>query len=174
MISKPTAVYILCGLPFSGKTTLARALAQQCGFIHLDVDALARQSGEQPGEGISDERWGQIFREAHLQLTNLLFAGHSIIFDAVNYRRIGRDRLRSIAEQAGGSAYVILVATPLAEVARRRTENFPTQQRPTGRQADFDRLLRDFEAPTLEESIITFDGSQTLDEWIARHFPVAI
>src|SRR6266542_309656 len=132
MTSKQTTVYILCGLPFSGKTTLARALAKQRGFIHMDVDALARQLGEQPGEGISDERWGQIFREAHLQLTNLLLTGHSVIFDAVNYRRVGRDRLRSIAEQAGSSAYVILVATPFAEVARRRIENFPTQQRPTG------------------------------------------
>jgi predicted ATPase len=34
--SKPT-LYILCGLPFSGKTTLARALADRCGFVHTEV-----------------------------------------------------------------------------------------------------------------------------------------
>ena len=170
MTRERTAVYILCGVPFSGKTTLARKLAEQRGFVHLDVDALARQLGEQPGDGISDERWGQIFREAHLHLVKLLTTGQSVIFDAVNYHRVGRDRLRTIAEQAGSLAYVIVVATPLAEARRRRSDNAPTEQRPTGRQADFDQLVDDFEAPTMDESLIIFDGSQTLDEWIAQHF----
>ncbi len=36
------AVYILCGIPFSGKSTLARTLAMQRGWTHVDVDGIVK------------------------------------------------------------------------------------------------------------------------------------
>src|SRR5687768_15063972 len=91
-----STLYIMCGLPFSGKTTLARTLANECGFVHLDLDAIARANSLFPEEGINDEQWGQVFREVYRQVVALLISGKSVVFDAVNYDRVGRDRLRAI------------------------------------------------------------------------------
>jgi predicted kinase len=82
-LSGPT-LYILCGLPFAGKTTLARALFKHCGFVHLDLDSTARAKGLFPEEGVDDEQWSQIFREAYECTAALLVSGKSVVFDAMN------------------------------------------------------------------------------------------
>jgi len=33
-------LYIVCGLPFAGKSTLTRELVRQCGYHAIDVDAI--------------------------------------------------------------------------------------------------------------------------------------
>jgi len=124
------ALYILCGLPFSGKTTLALALADQHNCVHLDLDALASLKGFSPEEEITDKQWSLMFREAHKQLAALLSAGRSVVFDAVNYDRAGRDRLRAIAQENGSSVYIIYVKLPAWKLEQRRRANRDNHQRP--------------------------------------------
>lgn len=162
-------LYVMCGLPFSGKTTLARALANQCGFVHLDLDAIARAKSLFPEEGISDEQWGQVFREVYRQVATLLTSGKSVIFDAVNYDRVGRDRLRTIAQQSGSSVHVIYMNLSIQKIEQQRQANQANHQRPPVRDKDFVELAAGFEIPTVEENLIVYDGTQPVPEWIKDH-----
>ena len=149
---RPT-LYIMCGLPFSGKTTLAHALADQCSCVHIDLDSLANRKGFSPEEGVDDSQWGLLFSEAHEYLAALLSSGKSVVFDAVNYDRVGRDRLHAIARQNGSSACVVYLKLTLQELERRRNANLDNRQRPNVREKDFEELARDFDVPTVEENL---------------------
>ena len=159
----------MCGLPFSGKTTLARALANQCGFVHLDLDAIARAKRLFPKEGINDEHWEPVFREVYRQVADSLTSGKSVIFDAVNYDRVGRDRLRTIAQQSGSSVQVIYINISVQEIEKRRQVNQAHLRRPPVREKDFVELVREFEIPTIEENPFVYNGTQSIPEWIRDH-----
>jgi predicted kinase len=161
----------MCGLPFSGKTTLARALADQYDCVHLDLDSLANLNGFSPEEGIDDKQWSLLFSEAHQHLAALLSLGKSVVFDAVNCDRVGRDRLRAVAQQNGSAVYVIYTKLTIQELAQRRHANRNNRQRPNVRDKDFVELLRDFEVPTAKENLIVYDGAQPIAEWIHGHIP---
>jgi predicted kinase len=164
-----STLYIMCGLPFSGKTTLAHALANQCGFIHLDLDALARAKNLFPEEGINDEQWGYLFSEAYQQLAILLASGKSVVVDAVNFDRAGRHRLRTIAQQSGSSVHVIYINLSIQEIERRRQANQVISQRPPVQDKDFVELATEFEIPTIEENLLIYDGMQSIPEWIKHN-----
>ena len=168
-IMQKSTLYIMCGLPFSGKTTLARTLANQCGFIHLDLDAIARAKSLFPEEGINDEQWGQVFREVYRQVATLLTAGKSVVFDAVNYDRVGRDRLRTIAQQSNSVVHVIYIDLPIQEIEQRRQINQANRQRPPVRDKDFVDLATEFEIPTVEENLLVYDGIRSISEWIKHN-----
>jgi predicted kinase len=159
----------MCGLPFSGKTTLAHALANQCGFVHLDLDAIARAKGLFPEAGIHDEQWGRVFREVYRQVAALLTSGKSVVFDAVNYDRVGRDRLHTIAQQSGSSAHVIYINLSVQEIEQRRRANQAIHQRPPVRDKDFVELATEFEVPTIEENLLVYDGTCSIPEWIRKY-----
>ena len=165
---KPT-LYIMCGLPFSGKTTLARAIADQYGCVQLDLDSLANRKGFFPEEGIDDKQWSLLFSEARQDLAALLSSGKSVVFDALNYDRVGRDRLRAIAQQNDSSVYVIYIKLTIQELEQRRHTNLDNRQRPNVREKDFAELARDFEVPTIEENLLVYDGVQPLSEWMNGH-----
>ena len=172
MLSNATpksTLYIMCGLPFSGKTTLARALANRCDCVHLDLDAIARRKNLFPEEGINDEQWGQVFREVYRQVTTLLTSGKSVICDAVNYDRVGRDRLRRIAQRSDSSVYVIYINLSIQELEQRRQANQAYHQRPPVRDKDFVELATEFEVPTTEENVLVYDGVQSIPEWMKDH-----
>ena len=172
-MAKPT-LYIMCGLPFSGKTTLARAIADQRDCVHLDLDSLATREGLFPEEGIDDKQWSLLFREAHRSLAALLSLGKSVVFDAVNYDRVGRDRLRAIAQQNNSAVYVIYMKLTIHELEQRRHANRDNRQRPNVREKDFVELVRDFEVPATEENLLVFDGARPIAEWIDGNIPRAI
>lgn len=164
-----SALYIMCGLPFSGKTTLARALADQCACVYLDLDAIAREKSLFPEEGINDEQWGSVFREVHQQVAALLTSGKSVVFDAVNYDRIGRDRLRTIAQENDSSVHVIYINLSMQELEQRRQANQANHQRPSVRDKDFVELTTEFEIPIIEENLIVYGGTKSIPKWIKKH-----
>jgi predicted kinase len=168
-----STLYIMCGLPFSGKTTLAHVLANQCGFVHLDLDALARAKGIFPEEGIDDKQWGLLFGEAYQHLAVLLASGKSVVFDAVNSQGAGRDHLRTIAQQNGSSVFVIYVNLSIQEIEQRRQANQDNHQRSHVRDKDFTELAKDFEIPTAEENLLIYDGVQSMTEWI-KHYVLGV
>ncbi len=78
LILNEPCLYILCGLPFAGKTTLARALERQLGLALVGLDAIntARGVGLH-GEAISPEEWDETYAEAYRQRAALKTVQHS-------------------------------------------------------------------------------------------------
>ena len=78
---------VLAGLPGSGKTTLARALAARIGAVHLRIDTIEQALRR---AGIAPEEEG--YAIAMALAGDQLGLGHRVIVDAVNAssRRVAR------------------------------------------------------------------------------------
>ena len=83
--------------------------------------------------------------------------------------RVGRDRLRIIAQQSGSSVHVVYINLSMQEIEQRRQVNQANHQRPPVRDKDFVELVTEFEMPTIEENRLVYDGIQSVSEWIKDH-----
>jgi predicted kinase len=162
------SVYILCGIQFSGKSTLGRILAMQRGWTHVDVDAIAESLLDSSDSEVTEEQWTEAFTTSYEQIAASLARGQSVVHDATNYARTARDQVRSIAHQFGASAHVIYLAVPIDEADRRRIANQAWPQRHDVSDAGFWELVSSLEPPTADESVIVFDGTLDLATWIDR------
>jgi predicted kinase len=162
-------VYILCGLPFAGKTTLAKALVERLGFARVDMDEINTRKGVGlHGEAIVQEEWDDTYAESYRQLDQLLQAGQSVLFDAANFTKAQRDCLRTIAAKHGASTQVIYLDVSEAEARQRWLQNRITQQRYDVRDDDFTYVVTYFDVPTPDEHVLQYHPSQSVDEWIER------
>lgn len=50
-------LYLLCGLWLSGKSTLARAMAERASMALISFDAINRERGLWGGDGVPGEEW---------------------------------------------------------------------------------------------------------------------
>lgn len=91
---------IFGGLPGTGKSTIAQALAHRIKAIYLRVDSIEqaiRMSGILPPQAeVGPAGYISIYRIA----ADNLRLGHSVIADSVNPIAITRDAFRAIAEKA--------------------------------------------------------------------------
>ena len=162
------AVYILCGIQFSGKTTLGRILAMQRGWTHVDVDAIAESLLDSKDSEVTEEQWTEAFSASYEQIAASLGRGQSVVQDATNYARTERDRVRAIAHQFGASTYVIYMAVPVEEANRRRIANQAQPQRHDVSDDGFWELVSSLEPPAADESVLVFDGTLDVATWIER------
>jgi predicted kinase len=173
MTQRP-AVYMLCGLPFAGKSTLGRALARRCGWLYLELDQINIERGVGVNGGpISRQQWTESYREAYRRLKRALADGHTVVYDATNFRRIQRDQVRRFAAQHNAEVMVIHVQVPEDQIRRRRQSNRITKQRLDVRDEDFAEVAANFQQPTDDERVLHYDQRVTLEEWLAQHFPIA-
>lgn len=163
----PPSVYILCGLPFAGKTTLARTLAARLGWTHLEVDALNQARGlGLNGEQLTRQEWIAAYRAAYQRLDERLRMGQTVLYDATNYRRAQRERARQIAARHSAATFVIHVTTPAAAVQHRRERNRLRPERPDVHDLDLAAVSAQFEPPTPDEHVLRYNGSEPIASWI--------
>lgn len=162
---------MLCGLPFAGKSTLARRLAERFGWMHLEIDAILRERGIGfDGEVIARNAWSAAYREGYRRLGALLDAGHNVVYDATNFRRVQRDQTRRIAAKHGATTRLIYVATSESEAQRRRDCNRVQRLRAGVRDEDFAEVRDRFQPLDADEHALLYDGSSPIDTWIAHIF----
>lgn len=165
---RPT-LYLLCGLPFAGKSTLARAMAERFDLVHLETDAINRERGlGGDGAPIPRAEWAATYREAERCLRALLAAGRSVVYDATNFRRLMRDRLRRIAADHAARVVLILVEPPLAELEERRQRNRRRPTRPDVPAESFGEVLSGFQPPTADEGAVRFRTTEPIARWLDR------
>lgn len=166
-----STLYILCGLPFAGKTTIAKKLAEIPGMYHVEVDMIKRELGfGLDGKSTTEPEWAQIFAESYRRLIAALEAGQNVLFDATNYARGVRDQLRKLAHQQGAACAVIYVVVSADVANRRRQQNQVTLEREKVRDEEFDEVATGFDVPTNDENVMRYDPSTDIEDWITCTF----
>ena len=137
---------IVCGLPGSGKTTLARALEAELPVIRLSADDWI--SGL--SINLHDEVAGARIEAMQWQLTKRLLAlGGMVIIEWGSWGRWERDLHRTEARALGAAVELHVLSAPLDELfARMEKRGMETPADHVGGGAAWGQI---FEAPTAEE-----------------------
>lgn len=164
--------YLLCGIPFSGKTTLGQALHDKLGFVHINLDAIKKEKGygDTCDDDVPDTVWTEIFREADSRMLAGLKEGKSVAHETAWVTRAWRDRARDIATEAGFPTKIIFLDIPKEVALSRQSANRTKQTRYDTPDTEFQDYVTEFERPTPDEDIIIYDGIQDLSAWISHNF----
>jgi predicted kinase len=108
---------IVCGLPGSGKTTLAEALSRRVGAVHISSDAVRKEMFPRPV--YSDEEKGKVYGELASRARRLLSEGRKVVVDATFYKKGQREAMRAIADEAKVQLRTILCSLPDETVRKR-------------------------------------------------------
>lgn len=165
-MNKPVLL-ILCGLPFAGKTTLAKVF-EDYGFFRVTVDDINIELGIEFSleKGITYENWGKAYAGYYQKIRNKLQNGMSVVSDGVAYLQKERDELRAIARVTHAKSYVIYIPTSVEIVKKRWMENKKTHERQDIREEDFEHIITHFQVPTEDEHVRINTNECDAKEWI--------
>lgn len=115
-------VYLLTGLPGSGKSTYAKAL-ERTGVVRLSVDDLitarhGRLEKDYPAS-MHLELLGPVLDDARSQLVEHVRAGRSVVFDHGLGTRAVRDEFKSFVVEHGARWKLVYFPVEQAELLRR-------------------------------------------------------
>jgi predicted kinase len=150
MTASAPRLVVICGLPGSGKTTLARELERSLPAVRFGADEWMVALGV--------DLWEQPFRsrlEARLRAlaADLLRLGVAVVLEFGFWSRAERDELLAMARGLGVSVELRFLDVPMEELwrrvdARNRTDAWP--DRPITR-VEMDDWSGKFEPPTVDE-----------------------
>jgi predicted kinase len=160
MAKSSTRLVLICGLPASGKSTLARQLASDIPAIRLDKDGWATALGA--------DLWDAEFRarlehQLWVLTQDLLARGQSVILEWGHWARVERDEKRLGARALGVRVELHYLEAPLEELierAERRTALGEWTAAPITR-AHFEEWAATIFQPPDEEEMLLFDKPVT-------------
>jgi predicted kinase len=161
-------LYIITGLPYSGKTVLSRELLRRFGFGYASVDDEIT-SGNLDVTRMSQRDWDDVYSRAYGELERLLHTGQTVVFDGGSLKRSERQNLRDIAHGCGADAVVVYVNTSPEQAAARRRRNLVTQERAHLEEQTVDTALAMFEVPAADERPITYNAAMDLQRWLEHN-----
>ena len=166
-------LYVLCGLAFAGKSTLAAAIAARTGAAVVSLDDINAQRGLRGGLGIPDHEWAVSHGAALVQAEEALHGGRSVVIDDTNCFRFLRDDYRALAGRVGGTCVVIHLDTPLSSARSRLSENDRTGARARVTEVVLLDLARKFELPGPDEPTLRFPSGADPASWVAASLAAA-
>ena len=150
-------------LAFSGKTTLAKKIAEHTGSTLIAFDQLWLELEKE-----GDEGWRLVRSVAKERIAESLEKGCSVVYDDINVRREHREELREVATQHGAIAVVVYVDMPLAIREEREKENLLMKRRHDVDPVNAKKALDQFEEPGPPEHVIVFSSENNLEEWLGK------
>ncbi len=150
---------LICGLPASGKSALARRLAPRIRAVRLDKDDWTTRLGHDPWD---EEFRLLIERQLWTLAQELLARGQSVILEWGHWARVERDEKRIGARALGVGVELHVLDAPLDELierADRRTASGEWTASPMTR-AHFVEWATIFQPPD-EEELSLFDDPLT-------------
>ena len=155
MAQSSTRLVLICGLPASGKSTLARRLALEISAVRLDKDEWVNRLGAD----LWDEEFrGRLEHQLWVLTQDLLARGQSVILEWGHWARDERDEKRLGARALGVGVelhYLDVPTEELIERAARRNASGEWTAAPMTR-AHFETWQTVFQPPD-EAEVLLFD-----------------
>jgi len=115
-MSDPRLV-VVCGLPGTGKTTVARAVADRLDATRLRTDVVRKELVADPEYTSDEER--RVYDELVSRAGDRLADGEPVVLDGTFYRARHRDRAAALAADRGVPFDLLRVECPPSVVERR-------------------------------------------------------
>lgn len=154
---------IICGLPGSGKSTIARALAKNLGADYINSDIIRKRMFRKPTYTKKEKE--AVYREMAAKTENSLRSGNNAVVDATFYLSSTRDMFLDIARNASTRAFIILCKLGKKETIKRL--NRRTMESISD--ADYNvylKLKSEFEP--IKEPHLEVDGSRPKEELVKQ------
>ena len=162
-------LYLLCGLAFSGKSTLAAAISRLTGAAVVSLDEINARRGLYGGMGVPDEEWGRTHAEALGLVEEAFREGRSVVVDDTNCFRFLRDNYRQVADRHGVSSVVIHVDASRDLAFSRRRANDLNPSRASIQESVLRDLVEKFEWPAADETVLVFPADADPEAWVVRN-----
>jgi predicted kinase len=160
----------MCGLSFSGKTTLARKIIERLRCAYISLDDINAERGLWGGDGIPVEEWERTHALARERLAIWMATGKDAVVDDVNNLRWLRDRWRVTASASCYRTVVIYLDVPRTELIARRRANQVTVERKAITDAVWAKHLDEFEPLGADEHVLRYGLADDAASWITKHF----
>lgn len=157
-------VFLMCGLTFSGKTTVAKRIASEFGCGYLSLDDINEERGLWGGRGIPVEEWERTHEIALARMRERLDRGACVVVDDTNSLRWLRDRFRTVAEEGGHDILLVYVTAPLEEIRQRMAQAERTRERRSVADEVFEDHVEWFEEPGTDESPVVHRSGENVHE----------
>ena len=113
-----TRLYMMIGLPASGKSTIAKEISESEDAVIVSSDEIRREYGD-----VNDQSQNaKVFKEVGKRLKENIENGRNVIFDATNVSYKKRRAWLERFNRYNVEKIAILVATPYEECLKRNTE----------------------------------------------------
>ena len=161
-------LYLLLGLPGSGKTTAASTLAELTGAVHLSSDSFRLSLFENPT--FTQEEHDSLYKMLDYMCELLLKSGTSVIYDANLNRYIHRQQKYALAKKLKVTTQLfwLQVHRDLAKERRLSTQHPMLVPKKESAHDLFERVADVFEAPSKSEKYTALDGTKITLEYMQQ------
>ena len=159
-------LFMMCGIAFSGKTTVAKQLSQAVGCAYVGLDDINAERGLHGGDGIAVEEWDRTHNIALERMRELMAGSEDIVLDDTNCFRWLRDRYRESAHENGYIVELVYLEIPLQDVQARIVQNSMTASRRSIGSNILGEHVREFEAPQADEAATVLRNPEDVSRWI--------
>lgn len=121
MIGKNPTLILMCGLPGTGKTTVAGNLKKSLGFELIDQNEIRRKNGI---KRITTRGQEMVIGQIDRLIARILNSGKDVIFDSVNKLAYRRNQCCGIANSCGAKV-IILEVVCSEELSKSRMRERP-------------------------------------------------
>jgi predicted kinase len=165
----PTLI-AMCGLPFAGKSVLARSLSHELGIRLLSYDFeifLPHRHLVPPGSSVAAE-YDFVQDIARRQIGALLAAGESLVYDDLLLGRDDRRKLAAVTRHHQADLVLVYLDTPLEVIDQRQAENARTRTRHSVPEGEMRLEASLLEPPDATEQAISVRPDDDLTDVLTR------
>jgi len=154
-------LYIMCGLPFSGKTYLGKLIAKnEHKCILLSYDEMWQQNFEATGK---DTPWEELTAQAYQTITDNLILGNSAVYDTLNDNPYNRNKLAHLAHSLNCNYKIIYLDFSVELIKSRLNINRLHSTRHDVSDENFANALNSFQPPEGEANVIRITEKDIAD-----------
>ncbi len=162
-------LYIMCGVGFSGKSTLAKKIAEHTKSILISQDALFFEKEKELNlSQDSEDDWRMVINMCRDKIKEELSKSHSVVFDDTSTKFRYREKLRTIAKMTGADTKVIFLDTPIEVQKERQLKNKISKERHDVKQEYLDDAIQELEIPTDGENVLVFKPDTNVGEFLKK------